>query len=941
MFMRLLLQIILLSILSLSLNANEKLTKVSVQLEWKHQFEFAGFYAAIENGYYKDIGLDVSLKEYEPNINIVDDVLSNKSTFGISSSALIIEKLNNKPLVLISSYFKQNCLAFVTKKDIKTPSDLKNKIIMALPWEVEHTSLGALLKENNIDKDDYNLVVHDFKIDKFINNEVDAMSIFLTSQIYELDKLNTKYNIINPSDYGLYSYDLELFTSKKFLENNKNLVSEFKQATKRGWEYAFNNKKEIVDLIYNKYSKRKTKNSLLYEAIETEKLFKTHVFKIGSVIPELVSLNANMYKKLGLVKDDFEVNYFLKDYYYKSLKDEESDFFKYNRSKKNIILKDEELEYLKNKKTIKMCVDPDWMPLESIEDKKHIGISADYFKIFKEQLFGLSTIKLIKTKSWEESLYKVKNRECDILSLAMETKDRKEYLNFTKPYFSTGLVLATKKHVKFMDDFMNLKDKVVAIPRGYAFIEILKDRYPNLNIKTVDNIDEGLKKVEEGKVFGYIGTLTSVAYKLQDYYQSNLKISGKFDHKWELSVAVRDDEKILHNIFNKLVESITVDEKIAIQNKWITISYKDDIDYTLVWQILFISIILMGFIVYWNRKLIKLNDELKETTKKAYEVSKFKDNLLSNISHEIRTPMNYILGMSFMLKETNINNTQLEYIKNIENSSEILIQLLNQMLDLSEIENGKFRLNKIDFNLIDLLKNIEKIVLFDIDDKDIKFKIVYDHSLPVFLYGDRLRLYQVLVNLLSNSVKFTDEGTIELTVLQVSKNRFKFIVADTGIGIAKEGFDKLLEPFVQSDTSSTRKYNGTGLGLSISKELVSLMGGDLELDSVVDEGSKFIFEIILEESNKNNKLIRSFKQIDKKEKNEKTKKIKADDEVIEELFLELKHISKKRRPKLCEPIIKKLDGYVMDDKSMTVLKKIKSSINKYNFDEIGDIIDKR
>ena len=183
---------------TLNLFGNEPLKKVSVQLEWKHQFEFAGFYVAQEKGYYKEIGLDVEFKEFDKDVNISEEVLSGKSTFGISSSALILERLNNKPVVLLASYFKQNALALVVKPEIKKIKDLSGKKIMALDWEVSNTSLGVMLKENKINKEDFTLIEHTYSIDKFVNGEVDAMSIFLTSQLHDLDKLGIKYKIFNP-----------------------------------------------------------------------------------------------------------------------------------------------------------------------------------------------------------------------------------------------------------------------------------------------------------------------------------------------------------------------------------------------------------------------------------------------------------------------------------------------------------------------------------------------------------------------------------------------------------------------------------------------------------------------------------------------------------------------------------------------------------------------
>ena len=292
------------------------LEKVSLQLEWKHQFEFAGFYAAVEKGYYKDIGLEVEIREFHDGIDITQEVLSGNATFGISSSALILEKLNKKPVVLIASYFKQNALALVTKPHIKTPSDLKNKKIMAVDWEMEHTSLGVILKDAGITNSDYTLVNHDFKVDKFVNGEVDAMSVFITSQPYELDKLGIKYNILNPANFGIYSYDVELFTSENIINSDIDKVKNFVEATNKGWEYAFKNKEEIVDLIYNKYTQRKTKESLLFEALQTEKIFKTNVFKIGAIAPELIKLNADMYTNLGLVNKDYDINFILENYYF-------------------------------------------------------------------------------------------------------------------------------------------------------------------------------------------------------------------------------------------------------------------------------------------------------------------------------------------------------------------------------------------------------------------------------------------------------------------------------------------------------------------------------------------------------------------------------------------------------------------------------------------------
>ncbi|MDO8455035.1 MAG: ABC transporter substrate-binding protein, partial [Sulfurimonas sp.] len=715
------------------------LQKVSLQLEWKHQFEFAGFYAAIEKGYYKDIGVDVEIKEFGDGIAITNDVIDGKSTFGISSSSLILEKLQDKPVVLLASYFKQNALALLTKPNIKNPSDLKGKTIMAVPWEMEHTGLGVMLKDAGVDKKDYTLVNHDFTIDKFVNGEVDVMSIFTTNQPYEINKLGLKYNILNPANYGIYSYDVELFASEKTVYENPQMVQKFVDATNKGWEYAFANKNEIVDLIYKKYSKRKSKDALLFEANQTEKIFRTHIYKIGSISPELVKLNSDMYVKLGLMKPDFKMvdldGYFLdfvlnkKSQIGSKAKDGNTSASNIPESKDSLnklILTKEEENYLKEKKKITMCIDPDWMPYESFEDGRHVGLTADYFKIFQENL--KIPIEAVKTKSWLQSIEFAKTRKCDIFSLAMETPERKKYMNFTTPYIKGPFVLATKLDAPFIVDFKSLGNEKIGIPKGYSSNEILRKKYLNLNIVDVENTEDGLQKVKNGEIFGFVGTLAEIGYLFQKEFMGELKIAGKFDELWELGVGVRNDDKMLLEILQKTVDSISEAQKQTVLNRWIAVKYERGIDYTLVWEVVLFALALLSFVTYWNRRLSQINRELKEAKNIAEAATQVKSNFLANMSHEIRTPMNAIVGMSYLVKQTNLNETQMNYVQKIETASNNLLTLLNDVLDFSKMEANKLELSKVNFSLVELLDNLSNIINIKADEKGLEFTVIYDKS---------------------------------------------------------------------------------------------------------------------------------------------------------------------------------------------------------------------
>ncbi len=243
--------------------------------------------------------------------------------------------------------------------------------------------------------------------------------------------------------------------------------------------------------------------------------------------------------------------------------------------------------------------------------------------------------------------------------------------------------------------------------------------------------------------------------------------------------------------------------------------------------------------------------ELHAAKDKAEKSQRIKTKFLANMSHEIRTPMNGIIGMTHLALQTNLNEKQKNYINNIDSSARSLLDIINDILDFSKIEAGKLEINNIDFSLKKLLEDISNIVKFKADEKDLNFTINYDENMNNYFYGDSLRISQILINLISNAIKFTENGSVKLNISYGKiDNIYRFEIIDTGIGISQENQNKLFQSFSQADESTTREYGGTGLGLSISKQLVELMGGKIWVESKVGVGSKFIFEINLIGSDK-------------------------------------------------------------------------------------------
>jgi len=225
-----------------------------------------------------------------------------------------------------------------------------------------------------------------------------------------------------------------------------------------------------------------------------------------------------------------------------------------------------------------------------------------------------------------------------------------------------------------------------------------------------------------------------------------------------------------------------------------------------------------------------------------------KSLFLANMSHEIRTPMNGIIGMSHLLYDTALTPTQTEYVDAIKQSSDALLRLLNDILDLSKIESGKVEFENLDFNLGDLVKQTTSLLNFVASKRGNQIGIDYDPNVPVWLKGDSTRIRQVIMNMMGNAIKFTERGTITVRVLRLSPKPLKvrIEIEDTGVGIPAYAHGRIFENFSQADSSVNRKFGGTGLGLAISKGLVEGMGGTIGFTSTVGKGTTFFFELHFE-----------------------------------------------------------------------------------------------
>ncbi len=583
-------------LLSFTVPGYAALEKVSLQLKWQHQFQFAGYYMAIEKGFYRDAGLEVELREPTAAMDMVQEVLQGRATYAVGRTDTLIDISEGKQIVYLAAIYQSSPLVLLAAKrpDIKNIRDIKNLRIMLTGDKKIDAVLIAMMLSQGINYRDIHIQKHSYNIDDLVNNKTDLMTSYISNEPFILNSRGIESVIFHPKDYGFDFYNDILFTSRDELNQHPERVKKFREASLRGWEYAFSHIGESIDIILRKYnSQHKSRAAYIYEARELKKLAYFHTDKVGNIEKTTLDKMFEIYRILGLAGNRINLSKYI-----------------YNAQNNELQLTEEEKRYLKDKAQITMCVDPDWLPFTKLENGHYSGISADIYKLIRKKL--PIPIKIVQTSSWAQTIKLAKQRQCDIIDFAVKTTERSLYLNFTQPFLKVPLVIATRQNVPFIADFKSLKRQKVGIVASYAFVDLLQESYPNINIVEVKSLRDGLQKVKDGELFGYIGTLAGIAHIFKKDFTGELKIAGKFQETWDMGSAVRNDDTMLLTILQKTIRSIEKEKIRRIIDKWISIRYEKEVDYTLTWQVLLFVLLIMLFLVHRQRELKKYTNELEE-----------------------------------------------------------------------------------------------------------------------------------------------------------------------------------------------------------------------------------------------------------------------------------------------------------------------------------------
>lgn len=514
------------------------------------------------------------------------------------------------------------------------------------------------------------------------------------------------------------------------------------------------------------------------------------------------------------------------------------------------LLRPDERDWLASLPPLKLSFIPKWIPFSySDGDGKLTGLIGDYMNVFKDKL-GLAYQYRVD-QSWPELLQGLLHQDADIAVIPTRIIKRISGWQISQPIASFPVVIAMSRASSTFGGFAELVGKHLVVTDSLLVAE-LRARIPDIRTTVVSGPKEGLAMVASGRGDAYIGNLAVISRLINEQFDDSLHIVAPTPFRDELAVAVHEPYTPLLPLINRVLASMSDKEKQQIRNSWLALNYSEGISWhKLIRTLIPIGIGIVLFILilsvaYWRlrQEIVRRHQveaALARAKAKAESAATQKGEFLATMSHEIRTPMNGIVGMAEQLTFTELTQDQRQMVEVINRGAQGLHALIDNVLDFAKLEAGKMQLEEAPFLIRELIDSVLTMTVSEVHRKGLRVYLWADAGVAARVSGDALRLRQILFNFVSNAIKFTERGFIEISVQllvqEEGQQQLCFGVRDSGIGMSPEALGRIFNAFEQAESSTTRSYGGTGLGLSICQTLATLMGGEIRLESASGLGT--------------------------------------------------------------------------------------------------------
>jgi len=849
---------------------------VSLQLKWLHQFQFAGYYQALEQGYYRDAGFDVELREGGPNIDPAADVASGKADFGVCTSGILLRSPADPKLISLAVVFQHSAAVILTTRvsGITNVAQIAGRPFMDTPGSDE---LAAMLKRVGVDYAALPRVAHDGDPRDLLSGKADAMVAYSTNEPFVLEEMGEPYHAFSPRAVGIDFYGDILCASERRIAQNPERAAAFRAASLKGWQYALANKEATVDLILRRYSDKKKREALLFEANETDALVQPNLVELGYQNPERWQRIAQSYQDLGMMTAAVvpqgmifglaqagipqwlkyslagllafgalasailsrisALNRRLKseNVERKRMETELQDALTQAEAERGrartiidsspdpaiIVRRDGTIDYVNRQGVAMLGFTPEELIGASVERlvpaaarARHPGHMRDFFAAGQARQMGSNRELTVVTKSLREIPVEISLSPMDYRGERMVIVSLRDVTENKRLQREIKDALSDAKAERTRTDAIlaGAPDPIIIV-RSDSKIEYVNDQVTRiLGYAASELIGQSLEILIPKRY------LTGHGSQVRGFFEAGqVRFMGAGR---ELFARTKSGQEI--------PVAIALSPVKAGDRSVVVAAIRDVTDQK------------------------EAEKAVREARDAAEAATKAKSDFLASMSHEIRTPMNGITGMADVLAQTSLDDEQKHMLRTIRESGNALITVINDILDFSKIEAGKLDLETVSMSIVDAVEGVAATLTPNAVKKGVRIHVFVDPQLPAAVRGDPTRLRQILFNLGGNAVKFSDGKDVQIRAVPSARSDdgrtwVRFDLIDSGIGISKENQAKLFQAFSQAETSTTRKFGGTGLGLAICKRLTEMMGGLIGVDSREGHGSTFWVELPFQE----------------------------------------------------------------------------------------------